>query len=314
MDQIKSKTTASDFFIYLGVIIGLYVSTVSLISLSFDLINKWLPDIAMNYSYDVYNTGIRMSLAALIIFFPAFIYLSRISTKAVTLMTEKKDLWVRRWAFFLTLFLTGLAIAIDLVTLVYKFIGGEDLTMRFILKVLVVLIVTFVIFRFYLYELHRDVTVPTPKRKYMLYATCVVVLAVIIAGIIVIGSPTAQRNIRFDNQRISDLSNIQYAITDYYQANNKLPVDLNTLTQGTTYYVSSIKDPETQAVYEYKAVPQGSNYEICAVFSTDNLLDKTNQVSYPDQDNWKHSIGRTCFNREAGDLLQMQKLMPVPGF
>jgi hypothetical protein len=255
-----------------------------------------------------------MSLAALIIFFPAFIYLSRISTKAVTLMTEKKDLWVRRWAFFLTLFLTGLAIAIDLVTLVYKFIGGEDLTMRFILKVLVVLIVTFVIFRFYLYELHRDVTVPTPKRKYMLYATCVVVLAVIIAGIIVIGSPTTQRNIRFDNQRISDLSNIQYAITDYYQANNKLPVDLNTLTQGTTYYVSSIKDPETQAVYEYIAVPQSSDYEICAVFSTDNLLDKTNQVSYPDQDNWKHSIGRTCFNREAGDLVQMQKLMPVPGF
>jgi hypothetical protein len=309
MDQIKSKTTASDFFIYLGVIIGLYVSTFSLISLSFDLINKWLPDIAMNNSYDSYSTSIRMALAALIIFFPVFIYLSRISTKAVTLTPEKKDLWVRRWFFFLTLFLTGLAIAIDLVTLVYRFIGGEDLTMRFILKVLVVLIVAFAIFRFYLYELRRDVTVPTPKRKYLMYLTGVIVLAVVITGIVAIGSPTTQRNIRLDNQRISDLSNVQYALTDYYRANNKLPVDLITLTQGTTYYVSSIKDPETQTNYEYKAISQ-SKYQICAVFSTDSSLAETKNISYPNSDSWTHAVGKTCFDRIAGDTLPLQKVPP----
>ena len=186
--------------------------------------------------------------------------------------------------------------------------------MRFILKVLVVLITAFVIFRFYLYELRRDVTVPTPKRKYMLYSICTVVLVVIITGIVAIGSPTTQRNTRFDNQRITDLSSIQYAITDYYRANNKLPVDLNILTQGTTYYVSGIKDPETQTFYEYNAVPQSSKYEICAVFSTDNLLDKTEWASYPNQDNWKHSIGRTCFNRTAGDLLQTPKVILAPTF
>jgi hypothetical protein len=312
MDQTKSKTTASDFFIYLGIIIGLYVSTFSLISLSFDLINKWLPDVAMNYGYDMYSSGIRMALAALIIFFPVFIYLSRISTKAVTLIPEKKDLWVRRWFFFLTLFLTGLAIAIDLTTLVYRFIGGEDLTMRFVLKVIVVLIVAFAIFRFYLYELRRDVTIPTPKRKYLMYLTCIIVLAVVITGIVAIGSPTTQRNIRLDSQRVNDLSNIQYAITDYYRANNNLPVDLATLTQGTTHYVSSIKDPETKVSYEYRATPQSSKYEICAVFSTDSLLDETDRVSYPNQENWKHGIGKTCFNRIAGDLTPAPKLIPAP--
>ena len=89
MDQEKSKTTAADFFIYFGVLIGLYASTVSLISICFDLINKWLPDITVNNGYDYSSESIRVALATLIIFFPVYIYLSRISTKAVTATPEK---------------------------------------------------------------------------------------------------------------------------------------------------------------------------------------------------------------------------------
>jgi hypothetical protein len=306
MDQTKSKTTAADFFIYLGVIIGLYVSTFSLISMCFDLINKWLPDVGSYFNYS--SESVRIALAALIIFFPVFIYLSRLSTKAVAITPEKKDLWVRRWFFFLTLFLTGLAIAVDLTTLVYRFIGGEDLTMRFVLKVLVVLVVTLAVFRFYLYELRRDVTLPTPKRKYLSYAAGLVVLLVVVTGIIAIGSPTKQRNIRFDAQRVSDLSNIQYAVTDYFRANNKLPVDITTLTQGTAYYVSSIKDPETKINYEYKVTAQ-NKYELCAVFSTDDIADPNN-VTYPNTESWTHGVGRTCFTRTPGDI---NLAKPVPG-
>lgn len=297
MDQTKSKTTAGDFFIYLGIIIGLYVSTFSLINLLIDLINKWLPDPAALHGYDYSVDSIRMSVAALIIFFPVFIFLSRLSTKAVAITPEKKDLWVRRWFFFLTLFLTGLAMAIDLVTLVYKFIGGEDLTLKFFLKVLVVFIITFAVFRFYLYELRRDVTLPTPQRKYMLYATTLGVLVAIVLGIMAIGSPTTQRNIRFDQQRVNDLSSIQYAVTDYYRANNKLPIDLNTLTQGTTYYVSSLKDPETGGNYEYKVLSV-NKYQICASFSLDSSV---SPVYTSSPENWNHGVGRTCFERTPGE-------------
>jgi len=301
MDQTKVKTTAGDFFIYLGVIIGLYVSTFSLINILFSLINKWLPDTTSFYNYDYTLESMRMALAALIIFFPVFIYLSRISTKAVAIIPEKKDLWVRRWFFFLTLFLTGLAMAVDLVTLVYRFIGGEDLTLRFLLKVLVVFLITFAVFRFYLYELHRDVTLPMPKRKYIMYATCVGVLAVIILGLVSIGSPSKQRSVRFDEQRVENLSSIQYAVTDYYRANDKLPIDLAILSQGTTYYISSLVDPETKADYEYRVVST-NKYEICATFSASNITENSStRANYQVSDLWLHKAGRTCFEREAGD-------------
>ncbi|MFA6445689.1 MAG: DUF5671 domain-containing protein [Candidatus Paceibacterota bacterium] len=160
MDQTKTKTTAPDFFLYLGVIIGLYASVISLIALLFELINKWLPDVTTYY--DLSGSGMRFPIAVLIIFFPVFMYLSRMSTKAIVLAPEKKEMWIRRWFSFLTLFVAGLTIAIDLAVLIYNFIGGEDLTLRFVLKVVVVLVVAAVIFRYYLYELRRDPTVPAP--------------------------------------------------------------------------------------------------------------------------------------------------------
>jgi hypothetical protein len=306
MDPSKSRTTAADFFIYFGIIIGLYVSTFSFVSVAFDLINKWLPDITAYNGMDFSADSIRVGLAALIIFFPAYIYLSRISTKAVALNPEKKDLWVRRWFFFLTLFITGLAIAVDLSTLVYRFIGGDDLTLRFLLKVLVMFIVAFSIFRFYLYELRRDVTLPTPKRKYIAYVVCLVILGVIITGVMAIGSPAKQRSIRFDQQRVNDLSSIQYAVTDYYRANNILPSSLNILTQGTTYYVSSIKDPETKMDYEYN-ISSLNTYKICATFSLEGYLSLV-YISNPDI--WNHGVGRACFERTAGEENVPINVMP----
>ena len=304
MEQEKTRTTAADFFIYFGILIGLYASSVSLISICFDLINKWLPDVSSYYGdFSYSNESIRFALAVLIIFFPAFLYLSKIATKAITVMNEKKDMWVRRWFYFLTLFLTGLAIAVDLATLVYRFIGGEDLTLRFILKVLVVLLVTIAIFRFYLYELRRDVTLPTPKRKYLMYISVLVFLVIIIVAIVNIGSPTTQRQIRFDQTRLNDLSSIQNSVTEYYRANNGiLPSDLIILSQSTYYYGFNLKDPETGLEYEYKVTSQ-NEYQLCATFSTDNKVSKPREMTYPDSEIWKHGIGKVCFDRIAGEAV-----------
>jgi hypothetical protein len=295
----KSKTTAPDFFIYLGIIIGLYVSTVSLISLCFDLINKWLPDVGSYFSYS--NESVRLAIAALIIFFPVYIYLSRVSSKAVANIPDKNNIWVRRWFFFLTLFLTGLAIAVDLSTLVYRFIGGEDLTLRFILKVLVVFLVAVSIFRFYFYELRRDVTLPTPKRKYLSYSASLIVLIIVGIGVSSIGSPTTQRNIRFDEQRISDLSSIQGALIDYYRNNdNILPKDLLALSQASGYYIASVKDPQSNENYEYRIISD-NKYELCASFATDNQTEELAKRTYYNQEIWKHGVGRTCFSLTAGE-------------
>jgi len=300
MEQINSKTTAKDFFIYLGVLIGLYASTISLINLLFSLINKWLPDIN-TFSYDSYTYSIRFAIAVLVIFFPAFMYLSRISTQAIVLTPEKKEMWVRRWFSFLTLFIAGLTIAIDLSTLVYRFVGGEDLTLRFVLKVLVVLIIAVVIFRYYLAELRRDFTLPAPRRKYYAYMSWLVIVISVILGVIAIGSPVNQRNIRFDQQRISDLQNIQYQIINFWQQKGILPKVASDLNNDLAGFVLPL-DPETKTAYVYNKKSDMS-FELCATFKTvDSAKDMNGRVSNPVYDGftnevWQHDMGDVCFSR-----------------
>ncbi len=288
----QTKTTAGDFFIYFGILIGLYASTISLLSVIFSLINKWLPDTTMNYYLGNYeDSSIRFALSVLIIFFPAFIYLSRLATKALTVSPEKKEMWVRRWFYFLTLFLTGLAMAIDLSFLVYSFIGGDDLTLRFVLKVLAVFLVTLGIFRFYFYELKRDVTVATPKRKYLMYGVVTLFVIVVVTALVSVGSPAKQRKLNQDIQRVSDLSQINNEINAYFERNSALPNNLNDLTKTGGYYVPNLKDQVTQKDYEYIVIDK-QNYKLCAEFVLPNP--ETRQTNI-----WKHEAGRTCFERSV---------------
>src|SRR5262245_20515674 len=135
----KPKVTPKDFFLWVAAMIALYVSVFSLIALFFQYIDYTFPD-ALNYYVDPYSGGIRAAMASLLVLFPTFLLLMRFIRKDIERVPEKKDLWVRRWALFLLVFVAGATIVIDLITLINYFLGG-DLTMRFILKVLVVLLV-----------------------------------------------------------------------------------------------------------------------------------------------------------------------------
>ncbi len=302
---MNSKTTAKDFFLYLGIIIGLYVSSVSFLVLVFQIINKSFPLVG-EYTVN-FDGAIRSSLAALIIFFPTFIYVSFITNKDLKLNPEKKDMWIRRWMIFLTLFVAGLTIAIDLVTLVYRFLGAEDLTLRFFLKVFFVLAVAITIFKSVLNDLKRTSFEMTKKMKTSVIIISTIVLAIIIYGIILIGSPSAQRAKMLDGQRVSDLSSIQNQIV-YTQWQNKgtVPTSLDALKDPISGYTLPT-DPETKQNYEYKMFSKNS-FELCATFKTNASTTLNSitgkQVSSPyfygtdmANENWQHGIGRTCFTR-----------------
>ena len=300
---MQSKTTAKDFFLCLGVIIGLYVSAISFLTLVFQIINKTFP-LAGEYASS-FDSIIRSSLAALIIFFPAFIYVTYIANKDVQANPEKKDIWIRRWSIFLTLFIAGLTVAIDLSTLIYRFLGAEDLTLRFFLKVFFVLAVAITIFRFTLKDLKRTSFEMTKNVKISTGIISAIILVVVVLGIITIGSPAAQRAKMMDEQRINDLSNIQSQIV-YMQWSNKgtVPASLDALKDPISNYMVPT-DPETKANYEYKMISKNS-FELCATFktivstSTSNIGMQTYPVTYPSgsvNENWAHLATTTCFIR-----------------
>jgi hypothetical protein len=146
--------SAREAFLYLVLFTTLYYSAWHTGSLIFDLINVAFPDPAFD-RYRGTDFSIRWSLASLIVAFPVFLYLSRVTSREVARDPSKRGSKVRRWLTYLTLFASATAIICDLVTLVYNALGG-DLTIRFLLKVLTVAVIAGLIFGHYLRDLRKD--------------------------------------------------------------------------------------------------------------------------------------------------------------
>ena len=125
----------------------------------------------------------RWSIASLIIVFPLYIFLSRFINKDLVGNPLKKNLGVRKWLTYLTLFIAGVTIITDLIILINTFLGGE-ITARFAFKVLAVLVVAGAAFSYYLYDLRRDVGQKSGKMKLLVWAVSFGVLASIIGGIL----------------------------------------------------------------------------------------------------------------------------------
>jgi len=311
----QSKTTAKDFFLYLGVMIGLYVSSISFLVLLFQITNKLLP-LPAEYTGGT-SSGIRISISILFIFFLAFLYLSYLTMKDLKANPEKKDMWIRKWMIFLTLFVAGLTIAIDLSTLIYRFLGAEDLTVRFFLKVFFVLAVVGFIFKSSLSDLKRMSFELTNKIKIANGIVGFVVFAVIIYGVIQNGSPITLRAQQMDTQRVNDLMNIQSQIV-YTQWENKgtVPTSLDALNDPISNFMTP-KDPETAQSYEYRMIST-SSFELCATFKTNSSsTDQTTSVpTYSGNtinENWQHDVGRVCFDRTIDPKLYPvnPKVIPV---
>src|SRR4051812_1928398 len=131
------KITPKDFFLWAMAMIALYSSIFALITLLFSYIDYTFPD-TLNSYIDPYGGAMRIQIATLLVMFPLFLGLMRVIRKDMMRDATRKDLWIRRWALYLTVFFAGLSIVIDLIALINNFLGGE-ITLHFVLKVLVVL-------------------------------------------------------------------------------------------------------------------------------------------------------------------------------
>jgi len=290
------KTTARDLFLNLGVVITLYVSIVSLLSLAFDIINKLFPD-TLSYSGDSYSYGMRMAVASLIVIFPLFLWLSRLVKKDIEGDASRRDTAVRRFLTWVTLFVSGAAVAVDLVVLLNTFLSGE-ITMRFVLKVLAVLVVAGATLAYYINEV-REV----PKKishKMVSIVSSVIVFVLIASSFAVFGSPMTVRKERMDDQRASDLTSIQWQVINYWQQKGSLPATLGDLTDPISSFYSPV-DPETGKAYVYERTGLRA-FKLCADFSTQSpsLGQANTQYTQPIKgfnESWKHGVGTVCFDR-----------------
>ncbi|MGH7250038.1 MAG: DUF5671 domain-containing protein, partial [Minisyncoccia bacterium] len=121
----QTKTSAKDFFINLGAIVALYTTVVSLVNLLFTVINTAYPQITSGYNY-LSSQSISWPVATLIIFFPIFLLLMWLLGKDYKIHPEKQNSGIHKWLTYITLFIAGLTIAIDLITVLYYFLDGQE--------------------------------------------------------------------------------------------------------------------------------------------------------------------------------------------
>lgn len=306
--ESTQKSYLKEFFLYALAIGTLYFSVGNLIFLYFEYIDKLLPDSLHNYYYSPDESGIRFAMATLIILFPVYIGTTWLLRKDVIAHPEHKDIRARKFFVYLTLFLSAVAMIVDLVTLIYNFFEGE-LSLAFFLKVLTVLVIMGAVFAYYFWDMNRETHPDSKPSKIVGWVASVFVLVSIIAGFFVIGSPFTQRMRRLDQMRVQDLSSLQSSIIySYWMPKGKLPASV----QEVKKVVAWSNDPETNEPYSYRTL-SNTSFELCANFSLPSE-EKEYQQS-PVNENWAHKEGKTCFKRVIDpELYPPNKISSVPGY
>ncbi len=149
----RSQLTARDAFIYLVLFTALSFSAGYLIALVNSILNIQLPDpgdsqYLRKQSFDMIN----WSIATLVIAGPVYLWMTYYTRRQIARDAGYKRSLVRKWLTYLALFVTAMFFLGDGAYVIYTLLDGE-VTLRFLLKALMVAVVNLAIFIFYL----RDV-------------------------------------------------------------------------------------------------------------------------------------------------------------
>ena len=319
---MNNKTTPKDFFLHLGATIALYTAVGALVNLAFTIIDYLNPDVLAG---SFYAGSVAWPVSLLIVTVPILYTLEWFIKRDYVTMPEKKDIWIRKWRIFLTLFLAVIFIGGDIVALLNTYFSGE-ITARFAYKILAVVLIAGTVGKYYFYSMYDTMRWARMSTRLHTWFGLLLVVAAIVGGFVITGSPTKQRNLRLDLQRISDLSSIQWQVISYWQRTSKLPSAISELKDDISG-ITIPSDPETKNAYEYN-VKSGKSFELCATFAAE-VTDMSGRgaygrggyvstVAYPYEagvdgnDAWTHGVGKVCFTRTIDPTRYPPAPKPLP--
>lgn len=293
---------ARDAFLHLLSFVAFHTAAVSFVLLLFSLVDRVLPDLAMDRggTERQWNSLLRWLIAQIVIGCPLFLLLWRHLLGEIRQRPEKAASPIRRWLTYLTLFVAAATLMGTAVTLLYYFLEGE-LTVRFVLKVSILATIAGLSLLYFLRCL-RGSDGPLAgesdgvrwHRRFGWLAAGLVASA-LIWGLFAVGSPFAERIRKLDQRRLADLQNIVEEMervvlerrrTDGPKLARPLPSTLEELVESAEYLRLEIRDPETGHPYEYEVLRDGC-FRLCATFQFDR--DERTDVI------WNHPAGRSCF-------------------
>jgi hypothetical protein len=136
-------------FVYLLNFLTLYLSAFGAALLTWGLADHWFQDPLETY---VSRGPIRSGIAMLVVAFPLFLYLNRLIDRTVETPEVTDRSMLKKVLTYLTLFLIAITTIIDLITVIYVFLGG-DLTARFAVRGAGILLIAAFVYFYYLSDL-----------------------------------------------------------------------------------------------------------------------------------------------------------------
>jgi len=295
------ENTPRNFALQLGALVALYASLASLITLLFSAVNLALPDPAESYwQAESAAESIRFAFATLVIFFPAYLVLTRYVNVIRRREAGGAYLALTRWLIYLSLLVGGGILLGDAVAVVYSFLEGE-LTLRFLLKAAILAIVISAAFVYYLLDARGHWQRNESQSLYYGLGALIVVIVSLGWGYSQMETPAEVRELRIDEQQITDLQEIQYRIENHLREHASLPETLVVLYEVNEPPTA----PEGRAAYRYEPTEDGFN--LCAEFGsaskrtslypTPTLPADTKHAYVINPNDWEHEAGEWCFER-----------------
>ena len=315
----RSNNIAKYTFLYLVSLLTLVFSVIAVGNIIFQLINKHIVDI-INISRALYSPGVlKFALSSLLVAAPVYYYSTSIVYRSLIEGKLDRDSAVRRWLTYLIIFVCGVVMVGWLIAIVYSVLDG-DLTLKFSLKTLTVLVLASVVGSYYFRDIKKDRFSKDGDSVVRMYyfGTLALVLVSFMAGVFFVESPRETRLRKIDDLTISKFENISNALSTYYRNNSRLPMKLDELIGGMIYLrIDDIRDVVSDEVYEYVPIEvETGRYKICANFNLSNIEKDSPKRGYLG-DVWPHSAGRECFSRqvvkvpEGGILERGGEVVPV---
>ena len=291
-------------FLHLLALFLLYMAAFSTGAILFLTIDVFIKDPA---NRNLFNIGgfARFNAAALIASLPVLALVRRAIMRDVIRNPGTRIAPVVRTLAYITLLVTSLIMVCDMVSVLAGFLNG-DLTLSFILKSGVVLLLAGGIFLWYISglafeekmgESQQEATSTQesqwrPRLAWAGFLTASVSLGL---ALWIAGNPVDQRLVRLDKQRVSDLRSLQGAISRFHKKEKRLPKSLSELKSSPDSYIERTTDAITKTPYIYKQIDKTS-YRLGAVFDLPTPGDDESGVRGNKDGFYQHDAGLQTFD------------------
>ncbi len=279
-------------FYYLLSLAALIFTALSVGMVVFGIIDKTVAD-ALNYNnYSGVDGQLKFAISALFIAAPVYYLISRLINRGLHKKELEIDSPLRRWLTYFIILVSSVTILGVFIGVINNFLSGE-LTVRFILKAVTMLIIAASVFSFYFYDIKRkEIKDKDLFMRLFTYISAALVVAAFVAAWFFVESPQVARAKRLDLIVVNNIYQLENAVNSYYSQYDRLPASLDEIKNSDIYLdPKSAVDPETKQGIEYK-ITGDNKFSFCATFRADS--DNASESMAYGPGNKEHSAGYAC--------------------